>query len=95
MPTMLTDRTSSTSQALVRSSNPSVFLPRPNALRTPDQELKQTYHRRIEAARSEMRRFGISSVPTLLVGDDTERQLLPGNLLFGRFDLLVSQLQVA
>jgi putative protein-disulfide isomerase len=64
-------------------------------LRTPDQELKQTYHRRIEAARSEMRRFAISGVPTLLVGDDTERQLLPGNLLFGRFDLLVSQLQAA
>ena len=64
-------------------------------LRTPDQELKQAYHRRIEAARSEMRRFGISGVPTLLVGDDTERQLLPGNLLFGRFDLLVSQLQAA
>ena len=42
-----------------------------------------------------MRRFGISGVPALLVGDDTERQLLPGNLLFGRFDLLVSQLQAA
>jgi putative protein-disulfide isomerase len=64
-------------------------------LRTPDQELKQTYHRRLEAARSEMRRFGISGVPALLVGDDAERQLLPGNLLFGRFDLLVSQLQAA
>ncbi len=64
-------------------------------LQAPDQELKQTYHRRLEAARSEMRRFGISGVPTLLVGDDTERQLLPGNLLFGRFDLLVSQLQAA
>jgi putative protein-disulfide isomerase len=64
-------------------------------LRMPDQELKQTYHRRLDAARSEMRRFGISGVPTLLVGDDTERQLLPGNLLFGRFDLLVSQLQAA
>ena len=64
-------------------------------LRTPDQELKQTYHRQTEAARSEMRRFGISGVPALLVGEGTERHLLQGNLLFGRFDLLVSQLQAA
>ena len=58
-------------------------------------ELKQTYRRRIEAARSEMQRFGISGVPALLVGDGAERHLLQGNLLFGRFDLLVSQLQAA
>jgi len=42
-----------------------------------------------------MRRFGISGVPALLVGGGTERHLLQGNLLFGRFDLLVSQLQAA
>ena len=64
-------------------------------LRAADQELKQTYRRRIEAARSEMQRFGISGVPALLVGDGAERHLLQGNLLFGRFDLLVSQLQAA
>ena len=65
------------------------------AMRMPDQELKRAYDQRIEAARYEMRRFGVSGVPTLLVGGKTDRQLLPGTLLFGRFDLLVSQLQAA
>jgi putative protein-disulfide isomerase len=77
---------------ILRSMN---LLAAAEGLRTPDQELKQTYHRQTEAARSEMRRFGISGVPALLVGEGTERHLLQGNLLFGRFDLLVSQLQAA
>ena len=42
-----------------------------------------------------MQRFGISGVPALVVGDDAAHYLLQGNLLFGRFDLLVSQLQAA
>ena len=91
---MSTDTTSSASQVGEILQSIGLFAAA-ERLRTPDHELKQTYHRRIEAARSEMRRFAISGVPTLLVGDDTERQLLPGNLLFGRFDLLVSQLQAA
>ncbi|WOH53374.1 DsbA family protein [Bradyrhizobium sp. sBnM-33] len=64
-------------------------------VRTPDDELTLAYRRQIEAARSEMQRFGVSGVPALLVGDGAERRLLRGNLLFGRFDLLVSQLQAA
>ena len=64
-------------------------------VRTPDDELTQAYRRQIEAAGSEMQRFGVSGVPALLVGDGAERHLLRGNLLFGRFDLLVSQLQAA
>jgi putative protein-disulfide isomerase len=64
-------------------------------VRTPDDELTQAYRRQLEAARSEMQRFGVSGVPALLVGDGAERHLLRGNLLFGRFDLLVSQLQAA
>jgi putative protein-disulfide isomerase len=60
-----------------------------------DDQLMQVYRRQIEAAQLEMRRFGISGVPAVLVGDGADRQLLPGNLLFGRFDLLVSQLKAA
>ncbi|MDE5443082.1 DsbA family protein [Bradyrhizobium sp. CSA207] len=64
-------------------------------VRAQDSELMQTYRREIQAAQFEMQRFGISGVPALLVGDGAERHLLPGNLLFGRFDLLISQLKVA
>jgi len=64
-------------------------------VRTKDDQLMQIYHRQIEAAQSQMRRFGISGVPAVLVGDGVDRHLLPGNLLFGRFDLLVSQLRAA
>jgi putative protein-disulfide isomerase len=60
-----------------------------------DDQLMQSYRRQIEAAQFEMRRFGISGVPAMLVGDGADRHLLPGNLLFGRFDLLVSQLKAA
>jgi putative protein-disulfide isomerase len=64
-------------------------------VRTPDEELIQIYRRQIDAAQFEMRRFGISGVPAVLVGGGDDRHLLPGNLLFGRFDLLVSQLKAA
>ncbi|MGY4291363.1 putative protein-disulfide isomerase [Bradyrhizobium sp. LM2.7] len=64
-------------------------------VRAQDSELMQTYRREIQAAQFEMQRFGISGVPAVLVGDGAERHLLPGNLLFGRFDLLISQLKVA
>jgi putative protein-disulfide isomerase len=64
-------------------------------VRAKDDQLMQIYRRQIEAAQFEMRRFGISGVPAVLVGDGADRHLLPGNLLFGRFDLLVSQLKAA
>jgi putative protein-disulfide isomerase len=64
-------------------------------VRTRDDQLMQIYRPQIEAAQLEMRRFGISGVPAMLVGDGADRRLLPGNLLFGRFDLLVSQLKAA
>ena len=64
-------------------------------VRTQDDQLIQIYRRQIEAAQIEMRRFGITGVPAVLVGDGTDRRLLPGNLLFGPFDVLVSQLNAA
>ncbi|KRR07443.1 DsbA family protein [Bradyrhizobium valentinum] len=64
-------------------------------VRTPDEQLMQDYRRSIDAAQLDMRRFGISGVPAMLVGEGASRHLLPGNLLFGRFDLLVSQLKAA
>lgn len=64
-------------------------------VRTQDDQLIQIYRRQIEAAQIEMRRFGITGVPAVLVGDGTDRRLLPGNLLFRPFDLLVSQLNAA
>jgi putative protein-disulfide isomerase len=62
-------------------------------VRAQDDQLIEVYRREIEAAQHEMRRFGISGVPAVLVGDGAERHLLPGNLLFGRFDVLLAQLK--
>ncbi|SFJ48437.1 putative protein-disulfide isomerase [Bosea sp. OK403] len=62
-------------------------------LTTPDDDLIAAYRRRIEAAREEMRRFGIDGVPALIAGAGGSRRLLPGNALFGSHDALVARLK--
>lgn len=64
-------------------------------VRAPDEDLLAAYRRRIDAARSDMRRFGADGVPALVVGEAAKRRLLPSSFLFGNFDVLQLQLQAA
>jgi putative protein-disulfide isomerase len=64
-------------------------------VRTPDQDLMAVYRKRVEAARADMTRFGADGVPALVAGSGAERRLLSSTLLFGRFELLASQLRAA
>lgn len=64
-------------------------------VRAPDDDLLAVYRRRIDTARADMERFGVDGVPALILDDGSERRLLRGGALFGRFDLLVAQLQAA
>ncbi|WNJ91385.1 DsbA family protein [Bosea sp. 685] len=61
-------------------------------LTTPDDGLLAAYRRRIEAAREEIRRFGIDGVPALITGVGESRRLVPGNALFGSLEVLVARL---
>lgn len=64
-------------------------------VRTPDEDLLAAYRRRIDAARSDMARFGANGVPAIVIGEGTKRRLLPGGALFGDFDTLIRELQAA
>jgi putative protein-disulfide isomerase len=63
-------------------------------VRTPD-DLMAVYRNRVEAARADMARFGVGGVPALVAGSGGARRLLSSSLLFGRFELLASQLRAA
>lgn len=64
-------------------------------VRSQNEELLAAYRRRIDAARSEMVRLGANGVPAIAIGDGAKRRLLPGGALFGDFDTLTRELQVA
>ncbi|MDR9811973.1 DsbA family protein [Rhizobium hidalgonense] len=64
-------------------------------VRSPDEELLAAYHRRIDTARADMRRFGVDGVPALVLDDGAGRRLLRGNALFGHFDLLLAEMRAA
>lgn len=58
-------------------------------LAAPDHDLLVAYRRRIEAARAEMRRFGVDGVPALIVGEGEGRRLVKASVFFGSADDLV------
>jgi putative protein-disulfide isomerase len=64
-------------------------------LAAPDDDLRTACRRRVEAARSDMRRFGVDGVPALIVGEGEGRRLVRANALFGTIDLLVAGLRAA
>jgi putative protein-disulfide isomerase len=64
-------------------------------LAAPDQHLLAAYRRRIEAARAEMRRFGVHGVPALIVGEGEGQRLVKTSALFASTDALVTQLRAA
>jgi len=64
-------------------------------VRTPDDDLMSAYRKRLQVARADMVRFGVDGVPALIAGRGTDRQQLNSSLLFGRFELLASQLRAA
>ncbi|RWX14740.1 DsbA family protein [Rhizobium hidalgonense] len=64
-------------------------------VRSPDEELLAAYHRRIDTARADTRRFGVDGVPALVLGDGAGQRLLRGNALFGHFDLLLAEMRAA
>lgn len=50
---------------------------------------------RMQKAQTWMRELGAQGVPTVLVSDDKGRRLLPGNLLYGAFDNLLTHIVAA
>jgi putative protein-disulfide isomerase len=57
--------------------------------------LLATHAERIQNAQNLMREFGAQGVPTLLVTDDKGRRLLPGNMLYGAFENLLTHIAAA
>jgi len=82
-------------EAVADILNDAGFAAAATRVRALDEDLLAVYRRRIDAARSDMRRFGAAGVPALVIGEAAQRRLLPGNLLFGSFDVLQVQLQAA
>jgi putative protein-disulfide isomerase len=64
-------------------------------LAAPDDDLRAAYRRRIEAARADMRRFGVDGVPALIVGEGEGCRLVRASALFGSIDVLVAGLKAA
>lgn len=64
-------------------------------VRAPDDALMIAYRKRIDAARADMARFAVDSVPALVAGAGAGRRLLNSSLLFGRFELLAAHLRAA
>lgn len=60
-----------------------------------DEELLAANRTRVEAARAEMRRFGVDGVPALIAGDGKGRRLVRASALFGGVDALVRGLRAA
>lgn len=61
-------------------------------VRSPDADLLAAYRARIDAARSDMERFGVQGVPALIVEDARGRRLVPSDILYGDLDALARQL---
>lgn len=64
-------------------------------LANPDDVLMIAYRTRLEAARVEMRRFGVNGVPALLVGVGDNRRIVGGSALFGSMEVLIEGLKAA
>lgn len=64
-------------------------------LASPDAALIAAYRARLEAARAEMRRFGASGVPALIVGAGDDRRLVQASALFGSLNVLIDGLKAA
>jgi putative protein-disulfide isomerase len=61
-------------------------------LAEPDTDLFIACGDRINAARTEMERFGIQGVPVLILDDEGQQRLLPSTVLFGELDALLQHL---
>lgn len=61
----------------------------------PDADLIATYRARLDAARAEVRRFGLEGVPALIVGEGQARRPVRSSVLFGNLGVLLSELKVA
>jgi putative protein-disulfide isomerase len=64
-------------------------------LATVDAELLAANAARIQKARGLMQTFGAQGVPALVVRDDKGPRLLSGHALYGTFDKLLSQMDIA
>ena len=64
-------------------------------LENPDDVLMAAYRTRLDAARVEMRRFGVNGVPALIVGAGDSRRILGASALFGSMEVLVEGLKAA
>jgi putative protein-disulfide isomerase len=61
-------------------------------LATDDPTLLATNTARIHKAQNLMRELGVQGVPTVLVTDEKGKRLLPGNMLYGAFDNLLTHI---
>lgn len=64
-------------------------------LSNPDAVLMAAYRTRLKAGRVEMRRFGVSGVPALIVGAGDNRRIVGASALFGSTEVLVEGLRAA
>jgi putative protein-disulfide isomerase len=64
-------------------------------LAAPDQDLLAAYAGRLSGARADMRRFQITGVPALIVGDGDKRRAVSGNVLFADLNALLAELKAA
>ncbi|RCS22179.1 DsbA family protein [Phyllobacterium salinisoli] len=62
---------------------------------TPDEALHAANRIRIEAAQSEMRRFGARGVPTLIAGQGQDARIVSSSALYGDADALIASLRAA
>lgn len=60
-----------------------------------DPRVIAAYQTRLDAARQEMRRFGASGVPALVVGTGDNRRIVQASALFGSIDMLIAGLKAA
>jgi putative protein-disulfide isomerase len=61
----------------------------------PDGELVSAHRKRVEAARTDMHRFGADGVPALIAGVGKNRRIVRANALFGDIEVLIAGLKAA
>jgi putative protein-disulfide isomerase len=66
-----------------------------NRLAAGDAGLLASNQARIQKSRGLMQTFGAQGVPALVVRDDQGSRMLSGNALYGSFDTLLRQIEVA
>ncbi|ENN83871.1 hypothetical protein RHSP_41684 (plasmid) [Rhizobium freirei PRF 81] len=71
------------------------FVEAARRVRSPDEALLSAYRARIAASREDMARFRAQGVPVLIVGEGADRHMVRGDTLYGRFDLLLAELEAA